>query len=436
MKANDLLLMSKMHLDEAEVYLSSSTTISLSLFEGELDSYEMAESGGLGFRGIKGGRIGYSYSESLDENVFPELINNVLASLEVMEEKEELFDGNAIYPQVKTRELIPQSPDRVLKELQRLESLILKTPGITKVPGIYYQEITSKTTIKNTLGLSKTNEAGVGIIYGMAAAQKDGQMYTGKAMRVFYDFSELDLTDLAEEITSDVLSSLGAQSIASGDYRVFIDKKAFDSLLASFSSTFNAESVQKGMSLLKGKIGEKIASEKVNLLMAPLDERAPLPSSFDGEGYPTKNFHLMEKGVLKSFYHNQATAKKEGVSSTGNAARSYKGKVSLSPNFLILRAGEKSEKEIIKSMQSGVYIKEMTGFHSGLNAISGDFSLPAAGYLIKEGKRLHPVNQILLSGNFFTLIKDILELSSETSSESLSSTTPGVLVDKLSVGGK
>lgn len=160
MHVDDLLLMSRMHLDEAEVYLSSSTTTSLSLFEGELDSYEMAESGGLGIRGTREGRIGYSYSESLDESFYPELINDVLSSLEVMEEKEVLFDGRASYPEINNKELIPCSPDEVLKGLQKLERLILKAPGIAKVPGIYYQEITTKIRIKNTLGLSKSWHGG------------------------------------------------------------------------------------------------------------------------------------------------------------------------------------------------------------------------------------------------------------------------------------
>lgn len=436
MHVDDLLLMSRMHLDEGEVYLSSSTTTSLSLFEGELDSYEMAESGGLGIRGTREGRIGYSYSESLDESLYPELINDVLSSLEVMEEKEELFDGRASYPEIKNKELIPCSPDEVLKGLQKLERLILAAPGITKVPGIYYQEITTKIRIKNTLGLSKSWHGGAAIVYAMAAAEKDGEMYTGKAVGIFNDFTGLNLEDLAREVIEDTLSCLGAQSIASGEYRVFIDKEAFDSFLGSFSSVFNAELVQKGLSLLKGKIGEKVASTKVNLLMAPLDKRALLASGFDGEGYPAQNFNLIEKGILRSFYHNMATAKKDGLASTGNASRSYKGKVGLAPNFLLLEEGDRSEKELIASMEKGLHITELMGFHSGLNPTSGDFSLPASGYYIEKGKRVHPVNQIIISGNFFTLLQDILELSKESSLRSLSSTSPGVLVDKLSIGGK
>lgn len=435
MQENKLLKRAKKYLDEAEVYQSSSVTMRLSLFEGELDSYEMAESGGLGLRGIKAGRVGYSYSENVEEG-YDELIQNVLSSLEVMEEEEELFDGKSIYPQVQRKTLIPCPPDEVIRGLQKLENMILQTPGIKKVPGLYYQEIQTRTTIENTLGLCKSQEAGAGILYGIAAAEKDGQMVTGKGVRIFFDFSGLKLEDLAKEITTQTLSRLGSESIPSGDYRVFIDKEAFDSLLGSFSSVFNAEQVQKGLSLLRGKIGEQIASEKVSLKMAPLDERAPLPSAFDGEGYPTQDFFLIEKGILKSFYHNQATAKKDGLASTGNASRSYRGRIGLSPNFLVLGEGEQEQEEILGAMEKGVYIQELTGFHSGLNPTSGDFSLPASGFMIEGGKRVHPVNQILLSGNFFTLLRDILSLSKECSQGSLDSLTPGVLVDKLSIGGK
>ncbi len=245
----------------------------------------------------------------------------------------------------------------------------------------------------------------------------------------------MDIDELAKEVIEDTLSGIGASSVPSGDYPIFLDKDVFSNFLQAFSSVFNAEMVQKDLSLLKGKLGDMIASEKVTLRIDPHHEDAPMSSHFDDEGYPTQAFSLIENGKLHSYFHNLATAKKDGVESTGSAVRGYKGKVSLAPSFLLIEGGEKSEEEILSSMDKGLYIKELSAMHSGLNATSGDFSLPAKGFLIEKGKKVRPVNQIVVAGNFFSLLKNIQELSKERSHKSFSSSVPSILIKVLSVAG-
>lgn len=430
-----LLVQAKKHFQEAEVFSSTSKTTSIAIFEGELDNYEMAESGGMGLRGYKDGKMGYSYTENLDEEGYQELIEASLESLALAEEEEDLYDGSGEYEDIQPRELIPTSPDKVIESLKKLEKLVLANDQIEKVPGAAYSEMIRSSSIENTLGLNKSQEAGVALIYIMAAAEKDGQMKTGMAVRVFWDFDEVNLEEMAQECIEDTLSKLGAKSIASGDYRVLIDKEAFDNLNGSFMSAFSGEVVEKKMSLLDGKLDEEVAASNFSLKMAPLGEDNPLPSTFDGEGYPRRNLYLVEDGVLKNFYHNRATAKRAGTQSTGSASRSYKSRLGLGPSYLVIEPGERSQEEIIASMDKGVYIKGFQGLHSGLNAVSGDFSLPAEGFYVEEGQIVHPVDQVVLSGNYFKLIKDILELSSDSSRMNTGSTSPGVLVDSLSLAG-
>ena len=432
---DDLLTMAKMHFNDAEIYYSSTKEKTISLFEGEVDSFEEAQSGGLGFRGILEGKVGYSYSEQLDPEVFPELINGALSSAEVSEDEEFFFDGQKDYAKLEPKELLPCETAVVIERMKELEKAILAAEGIDKVSMMRYMEIESETLIKNTLGLSQEGKAGAGILFALAAASQDEDVYSGSAVIVFHDFLEVDMDKLAKEVIEDTLSGIGASSVPSGDYPIFLDKDVFSSFLQAFGSVFNAEMVQKDLSLLKGKLGEMIASEKLTLRMDPHHEDVPMRSSFDDEGYPTQAFSLIEKGRLNSFFHNLATAKKDGVESTGSAVRGYKGKVSLAPSFLLIEGGEKSEEEIISSMDKGIYIKELSAMHSGLNPTSGDFSLPAKGFLIEEGKIRRPVNQIVVAGNFFSLIQNIEELSKERSHKSFSSSVPSILIKELSVAG-
>ena len=303
--------------------------------------------------------------------------------------------------------------------MKQFEKAILSAEGIDKVSMMKYIEFERETMIKNTLGLSQSEKNGAGVIFAVASASKDDEVYTGLGVKLFHDFCDVDLDELAKTVIEDTLSGVGAQSIESGNYPILLDKDAFSDFIEAFSSVFNAEMVQKDLSLLKGKLGEKIASEKVTLRIDPHHEDAPVMSGFDGEGYPTKAFSLIENGKLKSYFHNLATAKKDGVESTGSAVRGYKGKVSLAPSFLLLEGGKRTEKEMLSSIEKGLYIKELTAMHSGLNATSGDFSLPAKGFFIEDGKKVRPVNQIVLSGNLFSVLKNIEELSKERSEKSM-----------------
>lgn len=432
---DDLTLMAKMHFDEAEVYYSSNKEKSISLFEGEVDSFEGAQSGGLGFRGILNGKVGYSYSENLSPEIFPELINEALSSAEVSEDEEFFFDGQKDYAELSPKQLVPCATETVIERMKQFEKAVLAAEGIDKVSMMKYIEFEKETMIKNTLGLSQSEKNGAGVIFAVAAASKGDEVYTGLGVKLFHDFRDVDLDELAKIVIEDTLSGVGAQSIESGMYPILLDKDVFSDFIEAFSSVFNAEMVQKDLSLLKGKLGEKIASEKVTLRIDPHHEDAPVMSSFDGEGYPTKAFSLIENGELKSYFHNLATAKKDGVESTGSAVRGYKGKVSLAPSFLLIEGGGRTEEEMLSSIEKGLFIKELTAMHSGLNATSGDFSLPAKGFLIENGKKIRPVNQIVLSGNLFSVLKNIEELSKERSEKSMSSSVPTILIKELSVAG-
>jgi PmbA protein len=136
--------------------------------------------------------------------------------------------------------------------------------------------------------------------------------------------------------------------------------------------------------------------------------------SFDGEGVACKYKKVIDKGVLKTYFHNLKTSKKDNIETTGNASKgSYKASIGISPSNFYVEKGEKSLDEIISGMDSGIMITELQGLHSGLNSISGDFSLAALGFEIKGGKIDRPVEQITVAGNYFELLKNIEEVGSD-----------------------
>jgi PmbA protein len=196
-----------------------------------------------------------------------------------------------------------------------------------------------------------------------------------------------------------------------------------------------------GISLLKGKEGCKIASDKLTLIDDPMREGSTVGTPFDAEGVATHRKAVIENGVLKTLLHNRETARIAGVESTANASKaSYSSPVGISPYAFTIEAGEDTEEELFRKAGDGIYVTEMKGLHAGANAVTGDFSIESAGFLIEDGKLGKFVKSFTIAGNFFELLKNIAALSDKVEFSAGGSITsfgsPAVLIPGMSVAGK
>jgi len=235
----------------------------------------------------------------------------------------------------------------------------------------------------------------------------------------------------------EALFMLTAAPVPSGNYRAIIHAKCMPDLLGVFSGVFSAEAAQKGMSLLMGKEGEMIASEVVTLMDDPLLPGGLESAPFDAEGVATRTKAVIENGKLTTLLHNLKTAKKAGVKTTGNAAKAgYAGAVNVSPSNFYIKPGEKTLEEMMQDMGDGLVITEVSGLHSGANPISGDFSLIAQGYTVKDGKKDAAVEQITVAGNFYQLLKNIRVVGNDLCFPGSAVGSPSVDVGEIAVAGK
>ena len=209
--------------------------------------------------------------------------------------------------------------------------------------------------------------------------------------------------------------------------------------LATFSSVF-LEAVQKGLSLLGGKMGQQIASPLVNITDDPLLSNMGASRPFDGEGVAARTKKVVEQGQLTTFLHNLKTAKKDGIASTGNASRaSFKSPVGISPTNFFIESGGTEYVDLVKKLGDGIIIIDVQGLHSGANPVSGDFSLGAYGYLVEKGQIVRAVEQITVAGNFFTLLESVEEIGADLEFGSLGQGghfgSPSLLIRELSIAG-
>ena len=424
---------------EAEVYYEKSESFQVMIFKGEIDSYETSEEGGLGLRGLYNGKMGYAYTEKIEEASIKFLIDSAKANADVLDEDDgtDIFEGSETYAahdfyseeltQIPTLEKI-----ELIKTIEK--NIFAYDPRIVTLNYCVLQEFSAERVLANNKGLT-LNEKQNGLIIFISAVVKEGEeMKTGSFIKMTRNFNELDADAIAKEVAEEALSNLGEQSIPAKKYRVILRHDASASLLAAFTPIFSAENTQMGQSLLNGKVGEKIASAHFTLLDDPSHPDAIAGSNFDGEGVATKKHAIVSNGTLETLLHNRKTAKKEGVETTGHARKSsYKSTLTVAPQNMYIAPGTKSKEEMIASTQEGVLITGLSGLHSGASTISGDFSLAATGFYIKDGKIASAVKQMTIAGNFFDYMKDVEETGSDLEFMPGGYGSPSIVVKSLSV---
>ena len=230
------------------------------------------------------------------------------------------------------------------------------------------------------------------------------------------------------------VSQLGGELCESATYKAVLSPDVVKSFLTFYVGHAEAENVQKRSSLFIGQLGKQIASRKITIEDKPL-KRNVFSRWFDDEGVATYNKAIIKNGVLQTYLYNLTTAAKEGVQSTGNASRSG-GKMETGTFFLEVKPGKKSQEELFKDVNDGVYITSVQGLHAGLNSQSGNFSLQSTGFLIKNGKKDRPLDVITVSGNLMDVFKDVVEVGSDVRVFPSGISCSSVLIKKIVVSGK
>ncbi|MBU5426087.1 TldD/PmbA family protein [Tissierella pigra] len=410
---NKIFHKGKEKMEDLEVYIENSKEIEIKVFNGEIDKYSISESGGLSLRGTNNGKMGYSYTEKIDESSIDMLINEACENAKYIdsEDEEKIFVGSDDYKEIKfhSEGLSTASIEEKIDLVKKLEIEALSLDKrVTSIQECVYKEFDKSRYIVNTKGIDLSDTLNGAAIY-VAVIAKDGEdIKTGMGFRLIKDISQVDYKTIAKEAVHEAISSLGAKPIKSNNYPLVIKNTIFADLLSSFASIFSSDHVQKGMSLLKDKVETKIASPLLTIVDDPYLKDGFMSRCFDDEGTKTTYKKIVDKGVLTTYLYNWKTAKKDNVSSTSNGTRgSYKSSLSISPTNFYIEKGNNTFEELIGSIDNGVYITDVAGLHSGLNPISGDFSLSASGYEIVDGKIQRPINQITIAGNFFEVLNDI-----------------------------
>lgn len=431
-------LAKKAGIEECELKIRESYSLSFSLFHGEVENYESNNGYGILARGLINGKFGVATCDVWNNEKAEFLINEIVKNAKVIESDDPMFifKGSPKYKRInvynKELDSIPASDKlNILFELEK--EIKQADEQIKEVVSVDYAESRETFTLINSHGLKLNRKSNICFMYGQVTANRGEQTKSGFDFVCTNDIKKIDIKELAKRIAINATEQLGGEACQTGKYKTVLSNNVMASLINAYLSSADAEEVQKHTSLFEGKVGTKIASSKVTIEDRP-HAKTLFASGFDDEGVATYNKPIIKKGVLQTYLYNLTTAAKEGVSSTGNAAGG--AKMGVSPAFVYFKPGKKSLDELFEIVKDGVYITDVNGLHAGLDPQTGNFSLQSSGFLIKDGKKDHPLDIITVSGNLLKLFKDIQVVGSDERVSMSGVSTPSVIVKSLSIGGK
>ena len=430
--------------EECEASFASESSMSIDILDGEVSSYENSATSSLSFRGLKNGQMGYCSTNILEDSSIDFLLKSAMENCEVLNDEDPQFiycdenNKNLYYSQLSdgyeknTYKNFSETGLKLEKAIFALDKRIDAVDFLTIACS------TGPYLIINSKGLHSYRDSdGLSIMASARATDSDGSVKSGGHYWIGKDIDDFDMDKFLKKFKENLIGKMGAKSCKPGNYKTVLRNEAFMQFFTVFFGNFFATTMQRGLSLLAEKEGEKIASDVFTLKEIPMYDNALTKIPFDDEGVLTTEKAIIDKGVFATALYNLKSANKAGRQSTGNGFRSGSA-VSEMPTNLIVVPGDKTFDELLAEVGEGIILTDLSGLHAGVNAISGDFSLLCEGYLIENGKQGRPVEQITVAGNFYEVIKSIKSVGNDiinVPSGEGEFFTPSVYIESLAISG-
>ncbi len=429
-------------LTDYDVYYRMGTDLSADALNREPNASAFGTAGGISFRCAVEGKIGSASTECMEEVELEALVPRAMANAMLVDADEEpIFYapsvGDAYGTVTAKKPALPTAAELRRAALDLQERIYAASPLVTDGTETAAGAVEITVCLANSKGLSLSHSAAMRYAYAEAVINNGSEPSYGTAVTAELDSAK---SGIAERAVAEALARLGGAPVKTGKYKVVFSAKQVRALFSAYGGIFSGKNAMLGLSLLAGKEGTQIASPALTVFDDPFYPDNTMQMPFDAEGVPTYKKALVENGVLKTLLYDLTTAKKTGKKSTGNAGRgSYADPVSVAGFCRHIAAGSATLEELFRTAGDGLYITELKGLHAGCDAVTGDFSIESAGFLIQNGKKAGPVKAFTIAGNFFDLLKSIACVGSEVETGSCGfsmSAAPAILVRDISVAGE
>ena len=427
---------------DAEAWAEESTSRRVRVYEGRVESLSDAGGRGVGVRAFAGGRTGYAYGTDLSDAGVAELARAAREAAEVADEDEHagLPDefGSTSLEGLASPRLADWSTEQKVELALAVERAARAAPGVTQVENAVYSDAEGSVALANSRGFSGGYDATQAWAYASAFAGEGADLMTGLGVGLGRDPGALDPEAIGGEAADRALALVGARRPSSRRCPVVLDAIVAASFIGFIGSMLSADAVQRGRSLFEGREGEEVADPALRIADDATDPEGPASAPFDGEGTASRPTRLLEDGRLQSFLFDTRTARRAGRASTGNASRgSYRSPPSVGASNLVVEPGSGDFESLVQSAGDGLYVTDVAGLHSGVNPVSGTFSVGAAGRLIENGELGTPVRELTIAGDLVAMLKSVRAVGAESRWVPFAGSVkaPPLLLAEMSVSG-
>jgi PmbA protein len=405
--------------EQVEAFVARGGETEVRVYQGEIEHFVSAQSEGIGIRVIRDGRTGFAYAGTLDADAVGEVLAEARDNLTfgTVDEWAGLAepDGVEVTEQELWSEALAAYPtDDKISLAMELERLATSLDARVRVDDANYADAYGEAAVATTTGIRQYGRENGCYVSVSTLASEDDETQSGFGFSVGRSPDEFDLERAAREASDRATRLLGATKPSSRRLTIVLDPFVTAQFLSVISSTLNGEAVVKGRSLFRDRLGDQVAASIVTLIDDPTDPRAYTATDVDGEGLAARRNPLIEQGELRQFVHSSYSARRAGTTSTGNAVRGgFRGTPGVGALALQLVPGTRRQQELIADVDDGLLVQSVSGIHSGVNPISGDFSTGAAGLLISGGELGAPVREFTIASTLQRMLLDVVEIGGD-----------------------
>ena len=427
--------------EQVEVVVGRSSSTEIRVYEGDIESLSSAGTQGVGVRVIADHRQGFAYAGTLDPDVLGEVLAEARDNAAFATPDEFLGlaepDGVPVPELDLYRAALAKVPtDQKVSMALELERAVRAADGrISGIEAAEYADSTGEGVVVSTAGIRAVGRESACYIGAYPLATQGDETKTGFGFSVGREPSDLDVDSAAADAARRATRLLGAVKPAGGRMTVILDPYVTAQLVSIVAGTMNGESVIKGRSLFADRLGEEIASGLVTLVDDPTNPLAYTATESDGEGLATRRNVLIDSGVLQKFSHNSYTARRSGTVSTGSAVRGFKSTPGVGSRAVSLQPGTKSQSELLAEMGDGILVSSVSGLHSGVNPVSGDFSTGAEGLRVSGGQLGEPLREFTIASTIQRMLRDVAAVGADIEWLPMSAAGVSLVLRDVSVSG-
>ncbi len=429
--------------EEAEAYVYVGQTTNVGVERGQIAKSNRIIDRGIGIRAVVNKAVGFAYTNIIEEqNAIEDAILRALSAAKASKPDQDWKAFPEKMPHAAAEKIYDpkilelRAEDLVNIASSMLDAAVNVNKRVFPIEGGVGAAYLSN-AIANSNGIASFDK-GTMIECSLATIAKEGNAVTP----VCFEFNAernyaINAEWVGKEAAHLAVSALKTKRIETKNTKIVLTPFALQELFYfTLINAVKADNVQREQSAFKGKIDEKVASEKVTICDDGLFPRGLRTATFDAEGVPHQKTLIVEKGMLRNFLYDNYAAKKEGGESTGNAARAgYLSTPSIeATNFHVMPGGMTAE-ELMEEVDDGLIIYYLQGAHSS-NPVSGEFSVVATpAWKIRKGEIGHCSRGVMLAGSIFEVLKNVIAVANnERKIGQL--IAPWILVENVRVIGK